>query len=63
MDKEDKKNKAKKTVQVGDITIEMEDNKDEVAPSATEIEKQLREGGIEVVEGKKSLEENDTSIL
>lgn len=62
MDKDEKKDKLKKTVQVGDITIEVEGGEDSATPSATELEKQLREGGIEVVEGKKSFDPDDNPI-
>jgi len=38
---------------------EIEDLKEGTPPSAIELEKQLREGGIEVVEGKNSPEDGE----
>lgn len=55
----DKKKNTKKLIEVGGIVIEIEDSKEGMPPSATELEKQLREGGIEVVEGKNSPEDDD----
>lgn len=53
------KNKLKKTIDIGGITVEVDNANEGVLPSPSELEKQLRDGGIEVVEGKKSPEEND----
>lgn len=55
----DEKRNTKKLLEVGGIVIEIEDSKEGVPPSATELEKQLREGGIEVVEGKNSPEDGE----
>lgn len=55
----EEKKKTKKLMEAGGIVIEIEDQKEGAPPSAIELEKQLREGGIEVVEGKNSSEEND----
>lgn len=53
------KKKVHKLMEVGGIVIEIEDQKEGTLPSATELEKQLREGGIEVVEGKNSPEDDE----
>ena len=55
----DEKKKTKKLMEAGGIVIEIEDLKEGTPPSAKELEKQLREGGIEVVEGKNSPEDGE----
>ncbi|MBI5817321.1 MAG: hypothetical protein HZB09_02750 [Candidatus Yonathbacteria bacterium] len=55
----DEKKRLGKLMEVGGIMVEIEDSKEGVPPSATELEKQLREGGIEVIEGKNSPEDDE----
>lgn len=55
----EEKKKLGKLMEVGGIMVEIEDLKEGAPPSATELEKQLREGGIEVIEGKNSPEDDD----
>jgi hypothetical protein len=55
----DERKKTRKLMEAGGIVVEIEDPKEGVPPSATELEKQLREGGIEVVEGKNSPEDGE----
>ncbi|MDO8572827.1 MAG: hypothetical protein Q7S11_03615 [bacterium] len=64
MDSKDKKNKdekinAHKLMEAGGIVVDVDDSKEGMPPSATELEKQLRDGGIDVVEGKNLPEENN----
>ena len=55
----DEKKRLGKLMEVGGIVVEIEDLKEGIPPSAAELEKQLREGGIEVVEGKNSPEDGE----
>ena len=55
----DEKKKIGKLMEVGGIMVEVEDLKEGTPPSATELEEQLREGGIEVVEGRNSPEDDE----
>ncbi len=55
----DEKKKTRKLMEVGGIVVEIEDPKEGTPPSATELEKQLREGGIDVIEGKNSPEDGE----
>lgn len=53
------KKKTGKLMEVGGILIEVTDTKEGIPPSANELEKQLREGGVDVVEGKNFPEEDE----
>lgn len=62
MDKDTNKkkdsSKPQKEVDIGGIMVQIDDNTEANSPSVKDLENELREGGIEVVEGRKSPEED-----
>lgn len=62
MDKDTGKNKKPKnktSVEIGGIVIETDHSEEGALPSVRAIEQELKEGGIEVVEGRKLPEEGE----
>lgn len=62
MDKDtdkNKKSKNKTSVEIGGIVIETDSSEEGVLPSARALEQELKEGGIEVVEGRRLPEEGE----